>query len=91
MLLDPFEKKFDLPAGFVQLADGGWRKTKQVGEEDECLSCLWILEANTSQLMRRSLLAVETGQRHRLIADDSLGPIAGRRIDAPQVGIRWRG
>jgi len=38
VLLDPFEKEFDLPAVFVQGCDGGCRRTGVVGQKDQSLA-----------------------------------------------------
>jgi hypothetical protein len=35
MLLDPFEEQFDLPAAFVERADGRGRQPELVGEEHQ--------------------------------------------------------
>ena len=88
MLLDSFEKQLDLPASFVQFADGYWWRAKEVCQKDERFPCLWIFEANTAQVMGIVLLTVEPRQGHRLIADNTLRPIARRRVDPSQIGIR---
>ncbi len=88
MLLDPFEKQFDLPASLVQGTDGGCWRTKEVGQEDEAFARLEIFEPNTTQMNRIPLLRVESGQRDGLIAQNALLPIVGGRIDAAHVGIR---
>ena len=87
MWLDPFEKQLDLPARFVQGTDRGGRRSKQVGQEDERLADLEILEPNASQVNGVALMSVEPGQRNGLIADNTLRPIARCRIDTPEIGV----
>ena len=49
MLLDPLEEEFHLPAAFVERADGGGRKREVVGDEDQRLAGLGVLEADAPQ------------------------------------------
>ncbi len=49
MLLNPAKEQFDLPATLVMGADGQCRQGKVVGQEDECLGGLGILDANPAQ------------------------------------------
>jgi hypothetical protein len=49
MLLYPFEKEIHLPATPIQLGDRQGRKCEVVGEEDQPLAGLRILEADTPQ------------------------------------------
>ena len=48
--LDPFEKEFHLPATAVQLGDGQGRKVEIVGEENEQLVVLGIVELHPTQM-----------------------------------------
>ena len=51
MLFDPFEEEFDLPATFVEGADGrGWQD-KVIGHEHECLARLVVFEADAAQVI----------------------------------------
>ena len=89
MLLDPLEKQFDLPTCLVQGTDGGRWRTKEVGQEDQAFARLEIVEPNPTQMNGIPLLRVESGQRNSLIAQNALRPIAGGRIEAAHVGIRF--
>ncbi len=46
-----------------------------------------VLEANAAQTVRVFPAAADR-QRHRLVADDALRPVAGRRVHSAQVGVR---
>jgi len=76
MLLDPLEEQFDLPARLVQGADShrGW--AEDIGQEHQYLARFGIFEADAPQVQRVALLAVESGQRHSLVADDAVLAIA---------------
>ena len=88
MLLDPFEKQFDLPTRFVECADGGRRHGEVVGQEDQRLAGLGVLEADTTQMRGVVLAAGGAGQRDGLIADDAGAAVHRSRIDAPKPGVR---
>ena len=49
MLLDPLEEQLDLPAQTVELGDGEGGQREVVGEKDQSLAGLGILEPDTSQ------------------------------------------
>jgi hypothetical protein len=59
MLLDPFEEQLDMPMVLVERADRGGRQGHLIGEEDQRLAGLGILEANAAQLRGIVLLGVE--------------------------------
>jgi hypothetical protein len=48
MLLDPFEKQFDLPAAAIQLRDSQCRQGEMVGEEHQAFAGGRIFEANAA-------------------------------------------
>ena len=50
MLLDPFEKQFDLPAALVERADGGCWQHEAVGEERQSLAGLGIFVSDAAQM-----------------------------------------
>ena len=49
MLLDPLEEQLDLPAQTVELGDGEGGQREVVGEKDQSLAGLGILEPDTPQ------------------------------------------
>ena len=89
VLLDPLEKQFDLPASLVQGADRRCRWAKQVGEKDQGLSRLGILETNTPKENRKILLRVKPRQFDCLVADNPFGTVAWRGIHPPEIHIRF--
>lgn len=50
VLLNPFEKQFNLPATFVDLCHSDGRKFQMVGDENKILSGFRICETDTSEL-----------------------------------------
>jgi len=51
VLFDPLEEQFDLPAALVEGGDRQGRQSGVVGEEEQCLARVGILEANAAQLL----------------------------------------
>ena len=76
VLLDPFEKQFDLPAGLVKQGDAFRRKGKIVGEKREGLSLLDVEKPDASELVGVIFRRVEAGQCDRLV-----GFHPGRQVD----------
>ena len=68
VLLDPFEKEFDMPAAAIQVGDCLWRQDKVVGQEDQSLPAFGIEKTDTAQTLGVSLHRVEPFQQNRLIA-----------------------
>ena len=62
MPLDPFEEQFDLPAAFVERADGRGRKPELVGEEHQRSSRFGVPEADAPQVFGIMLAGVVTIQ-----------------------------
>ena len=48
MLLDPTKKQFDLPPGFVEVADAQRRQRGVVGDEQKSLAAFWIFEEHST-------------------------------------------
>ena len=90
MLLDPSKKQFHLPPTLVEGADGERGQGEVVGEEDQRLGGLGILEANAAQPLGVALMRVEHRQLHRLIADQPGAAIHGPRDQASELGIGLR-
>ena len=85
MLLDPFEEQLDLPAALVERADGrGWQR-HVVGQEDQGLARLGVLEANAPQRVRILSDGRVAVQHHALVADHPAGTIGWRRGQASGV------
>lgn len=76
MLLDPLEEQLDLPAQTVELGDSEGGQREVVGEKDQPLSGLGVLEPDTSQRRGETFLRVEAGERDGLVADE-----AGASVD----------
>src|SRR5437868_4370494 len=87
MLLDPFEKQFDLPATFVKSADGFGRKSLLIGQKNQRLAGLGILETDSTQMIWVILLGVVAVQSNRLIADNASIPICCGRINPMEIHI----
>ena len=88
MLLDPLEEQLDMPTILVERTDGGRRECHLIGEEDERLAGLGILESNAAQLRGIVLLGVEAIELDGLIADHPGAAIGLRGVDAMKVHVR---
>ena len=82
MLLDPFEEQLDLPAQTVELGDGKGGQREVVGEKDQSLAGLGILEPDTSQRRGEALVRVEAGERDGLVADETGASVDRMRVSA---------
>ena len=89
VLFDPFEEELDLPAGFVELADGQRGQIELIGQEDQALVDLGIEVANASQRVWVIFGSQWTGQQDRLIALESCGLVDRTGVEAagPQVAF----
>jgi hypothetical protein len=76
VLLDPFEKQLDLPAGLVKQGDAFRRKGKIVGEKREVLSLLDVEKPDAAKLVGVIFRRAEAGQDDRLV-----GFYPGRQVD----------
>ena len=65
MLLDPLEEQFDLPAATIEFADGDGGQVEAIGEEDEELVVLDIVELDASQLDRVVLARAHASEHDR--------------------------
>jgi hypothetical protein len=82
MLLDPLEEQLDLPAQTVELGDGEGGQCEVVGEKDQSLAGLGILEPDTSQRRGEALVRVEPGERDGLVADEASASVDRMRVSA---------
>lgn len=82
MLLDPFEKQFDLPAASIEIGDGQCWQRKIVGKEHQVLAGYGIFESDTTQGRVEILLGVKAREHDGLIADQAGAAIDGMGITA---------
>ena len=80
MLLDPFEKQFDLPAATIQLGDGQSWQGEVVGEKDQALAGNRIFEADSTERCVEILLGVKARQHDGLVANQAGAAIDGMRV-----------
>ena len=71
VLLDPLEEQFDLPAAFVESADGGGGQGELVGEEDKVLASVRVAEADAAQVAGIILAASISVEGNGLISKDA--------------------
>ncbi len=82
VLLDPFEKEFDLPAVFVEGCDGGGRQTGVVGQEDQRFFGVGVRKPNTPNMFGIVLDGIEALERDALIGDHPRASIRWSRVDS---------
>ena len=71
VLLDPFEKKFHLPAQTVQFSDGqGWQR-EVVCQKNKLLASLWMIEFDAAQHIRVRTSAVLYCKADVLVANQA--------------------
>ena len=87
MLLDPFEKQFDLPAAFIEGTDRRRRQGKLVGQKNESLTRFGILEPNSAQMNWIVLTGGKAIQRDGLVGDDAARSIGRRGVDAVRIEV----
>src|ERR1700693_2381458 len=89
MLFDPLEEKLHLPAAFVEGANRQCRQGRLIGQEDQLLAALWVLEPDTPQMLGIVLTGAVAIQGNSLIGDHTGGSVARSRIDAMcfEVGL----
>jgi len=92
VLLDPFEKEFDLPAVFVEGCDGGGRQNGVVGQEEQRFFGVGVHKPNTPNVFGIVLDGIEALERNALIGDHPRASIRWGRVDAsgPQVVLGAR-
>src|SRR3990167_4941426 len=88
MLLDPLEELCHLAAVLVELADGGCRQRKVVGEKHQCLAGLEFFEADAAQMLRIVMSGIEAIECDGLVADDAGAAIGLAGIDPMRVEVR---
>src|SRR5207237_9455719 len=60
VLLNPFEEELDIPAGLIDLGDGGGGEMKEIGQK--AVGEAVFLEADQAQRVGIFVAAVETGE-----------------------------
>src|ERR1017187_1172035 len=88
MLLDPFEKEFDLPAAAVQFGDRKRGQDEIVGQEYEGLGCFGILKANAAQGCLEAVVRIESSEDDALVADQAGLAINRTRVAALHLEVR---
>ena len=87
VLLDPFEKQFDLPALAVQICNQLGFEGEIVGQKRDALASV-VLDDHTSQRGWIVLAGIKEGQHTRLVAHDvRVGPVHGVRVAPFELGI----
>ena len=76
-----------LPAALVERGDGHRRQCGVVGQKDQRLAGLRVVEANAAKMIGVVLCRVEAVEHDALVADDSAGPVHGIRIHAPRIHV----
>jgi hypothetical protein len=84
MLLDLFEKLFDLSAAFVKGADGGRVERRVVGEKNRCFRGLRIAMGDAAQVLGVVLLGAVAVEPYVQIANDAARAIGGRGLNEPR-------
>ena len=87
VLLDPFEKQFDLPALAVQVCNQLGLESEVVGQKSYSLARL-VLDDHTSQRGGIVLAGIKDGQHTYLVAHDvRVGPVHGVGVAPLELGI----
>ena len=87
VLFDPFEEQFDLPAVFVKCCNCQCWQDKVVGQKDQYLACLWVLESNPSQVLWVVLRGIESSEQHRLVENDAGCSVCRCGVNPPRVHV----
>jgi len=87
VLLDLFEKQFDLPTVFIQGSYGGGGQAGVVGRNDQSLACGEVGKPDAPHVLGIILDGVVALERNTLIGNHSSASIGWDRVDAsgPQV------
>src|ERR1019366_1447178 len=88
VLLDPFEKEFDLPATAVQFGDRKCGQGEVIGQEDEGLGGFGIFKTDAAQWGLETLLRVEARENDTLVADQAGLAIDRMRVAALNLKVR---
>lgn len=87
MLLDPFEKQFDLPATSIEFGNGESRLHEVVGDEDQPLVGLNIEVADPAYRFGIVFDYAQSGQSNSLIETQPLCLVDGTGITAPELRV----
>ena len=87
--LDPFEKQFDLPARSVQLGYLERCQSKVIGQENEGAFVFRVVEADTTQRLRVTLLGVEAAQADGLVATQPGRFVHQTALDHIELQVRF--
>src|SRR5450759_1366939 len=87
MLLDPFEKQFDLPPASIKRGDGNRGQGEVVGQKHQPLVGLGVAKSDATQRRVEVLARVKAGEHDGLIANQPRAAVDGMRITARCVEI----
>lgn len=90
VLLDEFKKQFDLPALFVEIADGRGRPVGAIGQQDQPFLRGGIPEVDAAQAVRIGGGRPLAGEDHHLVGPDSAIGLLGIRMQPAQLQILLR-
>lgn len=88
LLLGPFEEKLHFPSGAVEFGDGQRRQAEVVGEEDQPLVVLGVVELHPAQWVGVAVAAFGGGQPDGLVAAQAGRLVHRARIDPPELQVR---
>jgi hypothetical protein len=80
MLLDPFEKQFDLPPALIKDGDGNRGQGEVVGQKHQPLVGLGVAKSDATQRRVEVLARVKAGEHDGLIANQPRFAVDGMRI-----------
>src|SRR5664280_938279 len=89
MLLDPFEKQFDLPPASIKRGDGNRGQGEVVGQKHQPLVGLGVAKSDATQRRVEVLARGKAGEHDGLIANQPRAAVDGMRITALCVEIRF--
>ena len=89
VLLDPFEKEFDLPTAFVQGTNRECGQSSVVGQKDQGLAGGRIFVTNAPQVLGIVIGSVIPVQAYQLIADNARTAIDRSRVDSAGIEVAF--
>ena len=82
MLFDPLEEELYLPTTLVDLRYGKSRQREVVGEEDQPLALIGVVEPDAPEFLGITFFRIETLQDDGLIALDAKGFVHRLRVES---------
>ena len=87
VLLDPLEERFNFPAAFVEIADGGSGQGELVGEKDKALAGVGVAEADSAQMVWIVVAAVIAVESDGLVGENARLLVRRAGVDARCVEV----